>query len=162
MRKGTMRKLAIGGIIESRSLTLIRVMGTPDKPGVASRLFKYLARLEVNVEFISSATDVRGSANLELCVTHEHGQKVAADIAGIESATDAEKVELITGVATIGVYGPHFRETPHIAAHLFSCLADRDVQVMGVSTSISTVACLVTESDLRKARDAIQDAFALP
>jgi aspartokinase len=162
MRKETMRKLAIGGIIESRSLTLIRVMGAPDKPGVASRLFKYLARLDVNVEFISSATDIRGSANLELCVSHEDGQKAAADIAGIESATDAEKVELVTEVATIGVYGPHFRETPYIAAHLFSCLADREVQVMGVSTSISTVACLVAESDLRKARGAIQDAFALP
>ncbi len=157
-----MRKLTIGGIIESRYLTLIRVMGVPDKPGTAGNLFKCLARLNVNVEFISSAADITGTANLGLCVSNADGLKVAGDIECIKAGTQAKKVQLIKDVAAIGVYGPHFRETPDIAAHLFGCLAEQSIQVMGVSTSISTVACLVSGSELEKARKTIQDSFILP
>lgn len=157
-----MRKITVGGIIESKGLTIIKVMGVPDRPGIAGRLFRELARLKVNVEFISSATDVGGTANLELCVSNADGDRIMQEFDTLRACVDAAKVDAVRDVATIGVYGPHFRETPDVAAHLFSCLAQREIQVLGVSTSISTVACLVRESELAKARDAICCAFCLP
>jgi aspartokinase len=156
------RKITIGGMIESKGLTIIKVMGVPDRPGIAGQLFRHLAKLRANVEFISSATDVRGDANLILCVSTEDGERIIPDLESLRVSVDAAKVEALRDVATIGVYGPHFRETPDIAAQLFSCLAEKEIQVLGVSTSISTVACLVKESELRKARDAICCMFSLP
>jgi len=157
-----MRTITVGGLIESRDLTLIKVMGVPDRPGIAGRLFRQLAALKVNVEFISSAPDAHGTANLILCVSNRDGERVAEQLEMLRASVDAAKVEAVRDVATIGVYGPHFRETPDIAAHLFTCLAQREIQVLGVSTSISTVACLVKESELDKAREAICGAFRLP
>lgn len=157
-----MKKITIGGIIESRGLTLVRVMGVPDRPGIAGRLFRELSKRKVNVEFISSAPDVRGTANLILCISRQDGTRLQSDLEALRACVDAAKVELEHDVATVGVYGPHFRETPDVAAHLFTCLAERDIQVLGVSTSISTVACLVKESELEKAREAICCVFNLP
>ncbi len=141
---------------------MVRIMGIRDIPGAGGRLFHYLATLDVNVEFISSASDVRGTANFILCMDKQDGEKVVADMEGVRATVEAEKIDLIYDVATIGVYGPHFRETPDIAANLFCCLATKGIQVLGVSTSISTVACLVKESELDNAREAIQSAFVLP
>lgn len=157
-----MRKITIGGMIESGGLTLVKVMGVPDRPGIAGTLFRQLAGLRVNVEFISSAPDISGTANLILCVGRHDGAKIAGEAEGLRACVSAAKVDIVDNVATIGVYGPHFRETPDIAAHLFSCLAEKEIQVLGVSTSISTVACLVRESELEKARQAICCVFSLP
>ncbi|MCU0610863.1 MAG: ACT domain-containing protein [Candidatus Eisenbacteria bacterium] len=157
-----MRKLTVGGMIESKGLTLIRVMGVPDRPGIAGKLFRHLATLRVNVEFISSATDLLGTANLILCVNSEAGSRLEDELEGLRACVDAGRVDSLGDVATIGVYGPHFRETPDVAAQLFSCLAEKEIQVLGVSTSISTVACLVRGSELQSARDAICCVFALP
>ncbi len=157
-----MRTITVGGIIESRNLTAVKVMGVPDRPGIAGKLFRELAKLKVNVEFISSASDAYGTANILLCVRSEDGERIAPELEAIGSSVEAAKVEAVEDVATIGVYGPHFRETPDIAAHLFTCLAEKEIQVLGVSTSISTVACLVKESELQKARDAICCVFRLP
>lgn len=157
-----MRKITVGGIIESKGLTSIRIMGVPDRPGIAGRLFRQLAKLSVNVEFISSATDAYGTANLMLCVSNADGERIVATFETLRNSVEAAKIDAVRDVATIGVYGPHFRETPDVAAHLFSCLADQEIQVLGVSTSISTVACLVRESELDKARDAICCAFCVP
>lgn len=154
--------MTIGGIIESKNLTLIRIMGIPDEPGVGGRLFSHLTDLGINVEFISSANDAEGTANMVLCMSRSDGGVFERAVETLKSETDAKKIEIIHDVATIGIYGPHFRETPEVAAHLFCCLASKDIQVLGVSTSISTVACLVEESKLEDAREAIRSSFALP
>ena len=156
------RKLTIGGIIESKNLTLVRIMGIPDEPGVGGRLFSHLTDLGINVEFISSANDATGTANLVLCMSESDGTIFEREVEKVSAETEAQKVEIIHKVATIGIYGPHFRETPEVAAHLFCCLASKEIQVLGVSTSISTVACLVEESKLDDAREGIRASFSLP
>jgi len=156
------RKLTIGGIIESKNLTLVRIMGVPDEPGVGGRLFSHLTELGINVEFISSANDATGTANMVLCMSESDGVVFEREVDKVKTETESKRIEIIHRVATIGIYGPHFRETPEVAAHLFCCLASKDIQVLGVSTSISTVACLVEESKLDDAREGIRSSFALP
>ena len=65
-------------------------------------------------------------------------------------------------VARIAIFGPDFRERPGIAGIMFSALAAEGINILAISTSISTVSCIV---DLDRAQDAervLRSTFILP
>jgi aspartokinase len=65
-------------------------------------------------------------------------------------------------VASIAIFGPDFRERPGIAASMFRALADRSINIDAISTSISTVTCIIAEKRLTDAIAAIHEHFDVP
>ena len=65
-------------------------------------------------------------------------------------------------VAIIGIYGPHFREKPSIAGRMCSALGRRKVDILGISTSFSSVSCVINNNKTEEAKEAILSAFDLP
>jgi aspartokinase len=62
----------------------------------------------------------------------------------------------------VAIFGPDFRERPGIAGRMFRALAERKVNILAISTSISTVTCIVELSRLKDALAAITEYFDLP
>jgi aspartokinase len=62
----------------------------------------------------------------------------------------------------VSVYGPDFRERPGLAGIAFAALADADVNILAVSTSISTISCIVANDQADQALTALHGAFDLP
>ena len=65
-------------------------------------------------------------------------------------------------VAAIAIFGPDFRERPGIAGRMFRALASRSINILAISTSISTVNCIIALTDLKEAYAAICEQFDLP
>ena len=65
-------------------------------------------------------------------------------------------------VAIVSIFGPDFRERPGIAGTMFDALAAEDVNIMAISTSISTVSCVIESKALETALDALRETFDLP
>ena len=74
----------------------------------------------------------------------------------------AEEVIHIPNVALVAIFGPDFRERPNIAGTFFSALAQAGINILAISTSISTLSCVIDADRLDDAVRAICGAFELP
>ena len=73
-----------------------------------------------------------------------------------------QSVEEIPNISTVTVYGPHFREKPAISGEMCSALGHANVNILGISTSISSVCCLIKEEDFDTAYHSLLEVFELP
>ena len=71
------------------------------------------------------------------------------------------KISKIEYVSILGVYGPHFREKPGIAAVFCSLLGEAGVNILGISSSISTISCIIDVRDFEKAKSLLLTEFEL-
>jgi aspartate kinase len=65
-------------------------------------------------------------------------------------------------VAIVSIFGPDFRERPGIAGTMFDALAGQGINILAISTSISTVSCVIGSDDLEMALISLRQTFDLP
>lgn len=62
----------------------------------------------------------------------------------------------------LGIYGPHFREKPAIAALFCVLLGNAGINILNLSSSISTISAIIDVRDLEKAKRVLLSEFELP
>jgi aspartokinase len=60
------------------------------------------------------------------------------------------------------MFGPHFGERPGIAGVMFSALASVGINILAISTSISSISCLIDVDDMDEAIQVLEETFELP
>jgi aspartate kinase len=157
-----MGKAKAGGIIQNINLAKIGVMSVPDRPGIASILLGALFGKNVNVQFISQAADLNSRSNIIICINMDDLEASKSAIENVKTEINAERIDYQANVAMVSVYGPHFKDQPGIAVLAFTALASVDVNIIAISTSISTISCVVDNDKVDKAIEALMSAFSVP
>jgi aspartate kinase len=157
-----MTKVRIGGIMQNAHLALLNVSAVPDRPGIAAAILGGLGARGVNVQFIVQCIDETKHDQVALCVDRDD-LPVALDVIGqVAPSLDVGKVTPDPEVAIVSIFGPDFRERPGIAGEMFEALASREVNILAISTSISTVSCVIESDCLETALVSLRDTFDLP
>jgi aspartokinase len=65
-------------------------------------------------------------------------------------------------VAVITVFGHHLREKPHIHGRMFSSMASVGIGSLAISTSISSVSCVIRGEDTETVLRALSETFQIP
>ena len=154
--------MKIGGILENSGLTLYQITSTNDEPGVAGTILKFYAQRNINLEYITESSTVRGTAVMALCIKDEFVPEVDKFIEENKQAIQFLKIKKTENVSTLGIYGPHFREKHSIAARFCTLLGQAGVNIMGISSSISSVCCVIKTEHMNNARAAVLKKFELP
>ncbi|MDH7485575.1 MAG: ACT domain-containing protein [Anaerolineae bacterium] len=157
-----MTKAKAGGIIQNPNLARIGVMSMPDRPGIASAVLSALGKRGINVEFIVQCIDLENRSHIILCVAQDSLEEALAAIEKTRSEVLPEEVICQRDVAMVSVFGPHFRDYPGIAGLTFSALAGAGINILAISTSISTISCVISRDGLSEAVRALQKAFDVP
>jgi len=157
-----MKKIKLGGIIEHTDLSLVSIENIPDRPGVAGLIFQSLGRRGLNVEFIMHCLNQRGESQVILCVTRSAADEALAVLNELKPEIQFLNLHSNPDIAVVSIFGPHFRERPGIAGSFFAALNAQQINIMAISTSISTCSCVISASDLSKAVQAIEQAFEVP
>ena len=155
-------KFQIGGIIRKRDLARIGIMGIPDRPGVAGAIFSALGSEGINCPFIVHTFDLSNQDSLALCVAQSQLAAALEVLESVGNTVGAKKVVYTGEVAMIAVFGPHFGERPGVAGVMFSALASVGINILAISTSISSLSCVIEADQLDKATQALQEAFERP
>jgi len=158
----TMSKLKIGGIMQNANLAQVGVMSIPDRPGVAGAALRSLAQAGINVQFIVQCIDLQNRDHIICCVAKEEGNKAVAVLEKIIGELGAQKIVYEPDVAIVSIFGPDFREIPGIAGAMFSALASAGINILAISTSISTLSCVILADKVEAAIRALREAFELP
>jgi aspartokinase len=157
-----MKKIKLGGIIEHTDLSLVSIENIPDRPGVAGLIFQSLGRRGLNVEFIMHCLNQRGESQVILCISRSAADEALAVLNELKPQIKFLNLTFNSDIAVVSIFGPHFRERPGIAGSFFGALNSRNINIMAISTSISTCSCVIGASDLATAVKAIEQAFEIP
>ena len=157
-----MEKIRIGGIMQNAHLSLLNVAAVPDRPGVAAAILSGLGERRINVQFIVQCIDQSHRDQVALCVDRDDIGAALEIVQGIAPDLEAGRVIPQTEAAIVSIFGPDFRERPGIAGEMFRSLAAQGVNILAISTSISTVSCVIESDALETALNALRETFDLP
>lgn len=151
-----------GGIIQTIGLARIGVMSVHDRPGIASAVLSALGQERVNVHFIVQSIDLNNRSHIILCVGEEELGLALSVIDRVREEIGSERVIWEKNAAMVSLFGPHFRDYPGIAGMAFSALASAGINIWSISTSISTISCIIDGDCLSEAVEALKKAFDVP
>lgn len=155
-------KIAVGGMLQTRGLVLLQVLGARKGPGVAGRTLSTLGNAGINVIGVASLADKNEQGNICLAINWEDLDQALGLLQTIKEEIRAEKIDYRRNCCSISIYGPHFSERPSIAGRMFDAIAEAGVDILMISTSISTVSCIIDEADLEPASSKLHDYFLVP
>jgi aspartate kinase len=156
------KKIKVGGILEFRDLCLVGIMSAPDKPGLVAHIFQTLGEEELNAQFIVQSIDLNNESHVQFCVAMEDLDRALTALEPVAKQLGAQRMTHTPSVAVLSVFGPDFRERPGIAGVKFDALASAGINILAVSTSISTVSSVIEDKDFDEALEALHSAFAFP
>ncbi|RMH62274.1 MAG: aspartate kinase, partial [Calditrichaeota bacterium] len=151
--------------IDDVALLTMEGSGMAGVPGVAARLFGYLAAADINVILITQA-----SSEHSICVAVAPSDMKKARRA-IESgfrheikAHEIDPVKEQKGLSVLAVVGQNMRHKPGIAGKVFRALGRRRINVYAIAQGSSelNVSVVLEHDQLSEALNAVHDAFFDP
>ncbi|MER7279896.1 aspartate kinase [Dactylosporangium sp. NPDC000244] len=153
----------ITGVAHDRSEAKITIVGVPDQPGVAARIFQTVAAAETNIDMIvqNVSTESTGRTDISFTLPKTDGAAAKAALERIKSTVDYKAVLFDDHIGKVSLIGAGMRSNPGVAAKLFAALAEAGVNIEMISTSEIRVSVVCRDTDLDVAVRAIHDAFEL-
>jgi len=156
-----LEKAIISGVTHDTSEAKLTLIGVPDRPGVAARVFRALADAGVNIDMI--VQNVSSDGLTDISFTLPKSDLPAAEpileagcrdvgAAGWSQDSDIAKVSLI---------GAGMRSHPGVAADMFEALAEAGINIEIISTSSIRISCVVRASEVERAVQVVHDKFRL-
>ncbi len=159
--EASMEHVVVTGIAFTKDEAKVTLIGVPDTPGIAAKLFGPLAEANINVDMIvqnisadGSKTDMTFTVPVnELKKTEEVVKKEAA-FKGVELRTDSE-------VTKLSVVGIGMRTHAGVAQTMFAALAKAGINIQVISTSEIKISVLIDKKYMELAVRALHDAYGL-
>jgi aspartate kinase len=158
----TVGRVKIGGILQQKDLALVGMMAVPDRPGIAAAIFKALGQRGINVLSIVQLVDLDNNTHVVFSVASKDASVALGLLEPLKERFGGRKMTHRAGVAMVSIFGPDFRETPGVAGMMHSALADAGINILSISTSLSSVNCVIDQARLEDAVAALEDTFELP
>jgi aspartate kinase len=151
----------ISGVAYSRDDVKISLIGVPDRPGIASKIFNSLAKENINVDMIIQNVH-RGKVNdITFTIADEDLSEARVILEGLKSELTIEDIIFDSEMAKISIVGAGMVTNPGVAAKMFESLAEADINIEMISTSEIKVSCLLDQSEAKEAVRVLHDKFNL-
>lgn len=157
-----MKRTRIGGIIQNPYLSIVWILGVADRPGIAATVLNALGEKEISAQFIAQIIDDHHQDHICICIDRDTLDLARSLADSAARAVGAHTVEYTEEASLLSIFGPDFRERPGIAGIMFDALASRNINILAISTSISTISCVIEAQHLDNAIEAVHEAFELP
>ena len=157
-----MEDVAVSGVAHDKNQAKITIMGAPDKPGIAAKLFDGLARAGLVVDMIVQNVSPDGKAtDISFTVPRTDSKKALRLTEELAGALGARGVDLREDIAKVSIVGVGMRTHSGVAAKMFETLARHNINIMMISTSEIKISCVIDAKFTELAVRALHDAFGL-
>ena len=156
-----MEQPIISGVAHDTSEAKVTILGVPDRPGIAARVFRALADVGVNVDMIVQNVSADGHTDISFTLPE------VRDGAGRGGAPAAGGRDRRRGlahdpeIAKISLVGAGMRTHPGVAADMFDALAEAGINIGIISTSAVRISCVVPAGEAERAVQAVHERFKL-
>jgi aspartate kinase len=158
-----MEQAIISGVAHDRGEAKITVVGVPDKPGEAARIFETVAGAETNIDMIVQNVSAVATNRTDISFTlpRADGARAMSALARMKDEVGYEQLLYDDQIGKVSVVGVGMRSHPGVSAKFFSALADAGVNIEMISTSEIRISVVVDENLVDAAVTAAHTAFDL-
>jgi aspartate kinase len=158
-----MEQAMITGVAHDRSEAKITIVGVPDEPGVAARVFETVASAESNIDMIvqNVSTESTGRTDISFTLPKTDGPTAMAALGKVQEKIGFKGLLYDDHIGKVSLIGAGMRSHPGVAATFFAAMADGGVNIEMISTSEIRVSVVCRDTDLDVAVRAVHDAFDL-
>lgn len=154
------KQFIIRGVAHDTNVAKISVKDVPDRPGIAYKIFSALAEANVDVDMIiQSARDENGHNDILFTVAKTDLVEATAVMERIKDEMGGVTLDVEINVAKVSIVGAGMLGSPGIAAGMFGALAEAGINIAAISTSEISISCLIRETEVKQAVNAIHDHF---
>lgn len=154
-----MEKMLISGVAKDTNIARISIIGVPDKPGLAFRVFSKLSAKNINVDIILQSVGRNGTKDISFTIAQDN-LKLALDLLEpYAEALGATGVVYNEHVAKVSIVGAGMESHPGVAADMFEALYGANINIHMISTSEIKISVLIDESEADAAVQAVHNKF---
>jgi aspartate kinase len=156
-----MERAIISGVAHDVSESKVTILGVPDVPGVAARVFRPLADEGVNVDMIVQNVSADGRTDISFTLPDEDLTRAEPVLEKTAKEVGAEGLETDRDIAKVSLVGAGMKTHPGVAVDMFDALSEAGINIDIISTSSIRVSCVVRASEVERAVRAVHDKFQL-
>ncbi|KAI4453733.1 translation elongation factor-related [Holotrichia oblita] len=151
------KEFVIRGVTHDTNVAKVAVLGVPDKPGIAYKIFSALATANIDVDMIVQSVRNTDEHIIDMMFTvakSDSGQ-VRTILKGLDKEIVISDLLIEENVTKVSVVGAGMLGNPGTAANVFGALADAGINIEAISTSEISISCLICEGKEKEAVNAI-------
>ncbi|MBM4125588.1 MAG: aspartate kinase [Nitrospira sp.] len=156
-----MERVAVSGVTGDRNQAKITIIGVPDKPGVAARIFGPVAEANIVVDMIIQNVSQASLTDISFTVPRADLGKAVSLVQRIAKDIEAKSVAVTEAIAKVSLVGVGMRSHSGVAARMFEVLSREGINIMMISTSEIKISCVIDAKYLELAMRALHGAFGL-
>ena len=157
-----LEKRNVSGIVFSNNDSKITLLGIPDKPGVAAKIFGSLADEDINVDMIVQNISSDGKySDLTFTIAQTDLFKAKKCINRIKNDINIKNILPDSNVAKISIVGIGMRSNAGIAEDMFKALGKQKINIDLISTSEIKISVLISRRNLKKAINVLHKTYNL-
>lgn len=155
----SVEKMMISGVACDKDTARIAVIGLPDEPGKAFRLFSLLGKNNINIDIILQSIGRHGTKDISFTVSRGQLDQAVKLLEDNKEKLHCEEITYQSDIAKVSIVGAGMTSTPGVAAKMFDALSSAQVNIRMISTSEIKISVLINEEDAARAVRAVHDKF---
>ena len=153
---------AVTGVAYSKDEAKITIIDLVDEPGIAAKIFKALSDVSINVDMIVQNNFIeRKMTNLTFTIPMGDLEKSLSILDTLKDQIAFSKIISEDNLSKVSIIGSGMRNQPGIAAKMFQCLSEQNINIEVISTSEIKVSVLIDKARTEDAVSSLHDAFKL-
>ena len=156
-----MDEMLISGIAKDNEVARVSIIGVPDRPGLAFKIFTKLAAKDINVDIILQSVGREGTKDISFTVASDDLEHALEVLDKNKERLTIKDITYNKDVAKLSVVGAGMMSNPGVASRMFEALYNSRVNINMISTSEIRITVLVAEKDIDKAMNAVHDEFIM-
>ena len=154
-------RMLVSGVAADKNVTRMSLIGLKNKPGIAFRVFDVLAKANINVDMILQSIGRGDTKDISFTIPRDSFDDALKVLRENKERLGAEEISYNNSVSKVSIVGAGMMSNPGVAAKMFECLYNSNININMISTSEIRVTVLIDEKDTDKAMNAVHDAFGL-
>ncbi len=152
-------EMLISGVAKDEDVARVSIIGVPDRPGLAFKIFSKLSANNINVDIILQSVGRNGTKDISFTVGRANLKATVALLDPYVEQIGANSVLYDENIAKVSIVGAGMESHPGTAAKMFEALFDANINIHMISTSEIKISVLIDCADADQAVAVIHRKF---
>ncbi|WP_018332787.1 aspartate kinase [Actinomycetospora chiangmaiensis] len=159
----SVEQAVLTGVAHDRSEAKVTVVGVPDQPGFAARIFRAVADVDINIDMVlQNISHLKtGKTDVTFTLPVKDGPRAVEALSAVQGEVGHEEVIYDEHVGKVTLVGAGMRSHPGVTATFCESLAEAGVNIEMMNTSEIRISALIRDTQLDDAVRALHEAFDL-
>jgi len=154
-----MEDTKISGVAKDSNIARIALKGLKDEPGTAFRIFRVLAKNNINMDIILQSAGSDDTKEISFTVAKGDMEAAVQALNENKAALGFKELDVSDKFCKVSIVGAGMIKSPGIAAQMFEALYEANVNIHMISTSEIKISVLIDVEHAEAAMQSIHKKF---